>query len=156
MFMDCCPSQDTQQVKLVLLSLLTQGFLSLSSLNVSMFHKYTALKCSDSTLAVKAAQSSLQQVRRQREGPRTAWGEHQNKPYCSHCPSFSLNIPKMTDFTTEPSSKGSEPAEFSKATLTFLYQLFLPYSPLISLCSSSAQLHPTLHLGFKPMAQKSL
>lgn len=145
-------------VKFVLLSLLTRDFLSLSSLNFSMFYKNTqctALNCSDSTFAAKAAQSSLQKVRRLR-GPEQLVASTKTNPFVVTAPVSPWIPPKMTDFTTEPSSRGSDPAQLSKATVTLLCKLFLPHSPLTGSCSSTAQLHPALHLGFKPKAQKSL
>lgn len=145
MFMDCCPSQDTQGIKLVLLSILTQGFLSLSSLNFRMFYKYTqstALNCSDSTFAAKAAQSSLQQVRRLR-GPEQLGVSTKTNPFVVTAPVSQWIPKKMTNFTTEPSSRGCEPAQLPKATLTFLCQPFLLHS-LWSACVL-AQLSCTQH-----------
>lgn len=104
MFMDCCPSQDTQGVKLVLLSILTQVFLSLSSVNFSVFYKHTqstALNCSDPTFAAKAAQSSLQQVRRLR-GPEQLGVSTKTNPFVVTAP---VSIPQKW-----PTSPQSPPA----------------------------------------------
>lgn len=94
-------------VKFVLLSLLTQDFLSLSCLNFSMFYKYTqytALNCSDSTFAAKAAQSSLQKVRRLR-GPEQLIASTKTNPFVVTAP-VSPWIPQKW-----PTSPRNPPAE---------------------------------------------
>ena len=134
------------------------------------------LNCCDSAFATQPAKSPLQKVRGLREPEEAAWGMHQNKHllFFSHCPEFHIEYPQnqehligrhihekfalnhQADFTKQPSSRGGDTAQLSKARLSFLCQLFLPRSPMIDSSSCSGQLQPALHLGFQRIAQGSL